>query len=152
MRLDNGSADPKSHSGAVWFGGKERIEDLVCLLRGQPHASIADRDQELFVFRSLRFDDEFARSIDILHGIDTVHDQIHYDLLQLHPISHDVRKILRQFGPEKYSVSRCLAMQEDDYCLNNSVYIHRLALRSAPLEEQANPADDVGRTRPIFHN
>ena len=34
MRLHNGSADPKSHPSAVWFGGKERIEDLVRLLRG----------------------------------------------------------------------------------------------------------------------
>src|ERR1700758_1061849 len=70
MRFHNGSADPKSHSRAVWFGGKERIEDLVCLLRWQSHASIADGDQELLIFRSLRFDGEFARSTDILHGID----------------------------------------------------------------------------------
>jgi hypothetical protein len=35
--------------------------------------------------------------------------------LQLHPISDDLGKILRQFGPEKYAVSRCLAAQEDNH-------------------------------------
>ena len=31
MRFNDGAADPKSYAGAVMFGGKERIEDLVRL-------------------------------------------------------------------------------------------------------------------------
>jgi len=45
MRFDDGAADGRSHAGAVGFGSKEGIEDLVRLLRGQSHAGIADGDQ-----------------------------------------------------------------------------------------------------------
>src|SRR6267378_2552557 len=57
MRFNDGAADPKPHAGPVRFGGKKRIEDLVRLLRGQPYSGIADRDQQLFIFPALRFDD-----------------------------------------------------------------------------------------------
>ena len=40
MRFHDGAADAKSHAGAVNFGGKEGIKDLVHLLRRQPHAGI----------------------------------------------------------------------------------------------------------------
>ena len=33
VRLDDGAADGQSHAGAVRLGRKERIEDLLCLLR-----------------------------------------------------------------------------------------------------------------------
>jgi len=45
MRLHDGAADSQSHPGTVSFGGEERIEDLVHLLGGQPHAGIADGNQ-----------------------------------------------------------------------------------------------------------
>ena len=57
MRFNDGSADPKPHAGAVLFGRKEGLKDLIRLLRGQPRAGIADRHQDLPVFGSLRLDD-----------------------------------------------------------------------------------------------
>ena len=45
MRLDNGTGDRQSQPGAVWLGGKERVEDLVSLVVGQPHAGIGDGNQ-----------------------------------------------------------------------------------------------------------
>ena len=93
MGLNDGTADSKSHAGALKFGGKERIKDLVRLLSGQPDTGIADRDQQLTVFRSLRLDREFARPIYIFHRIDAVGHEVHQHLLQLHAISHDLRKI-----------------------------------------------------------
>ena len=35
VRFNNGAADPQSHARAVSLGGKERIKDLVRLLRWQ---------------------------------------------------------------------------------------------------------------------
>jgi hypothetical protein len=35
------------------LGGKERIEDLICLLRGQSDAGITDRQHKLLVLRPL---------------------------------------------------------------------------------------------------
>jgi hypothetical protein len=44
MRFNNGPADAKSHARAMRLGGKERIKDLIRLLRGKSPAGIADRD------------------------------------------------------------------------------------------------------------
>src|SRR5258708_471703 len=74
MRVNDGAADAESHAGAVRFGGKKCIEDLVRLARGQPYARIADGQENFLVFSSLRLDDEFPSSIHILHRIDAVHD------------------------------------------------------------------------------
>src|SRR6266849_3223497 len=47
VRFHDGSANAKSHAGPVSLRGKERIKDLVRLLRRKPGASIADGQQEL---------------------------------------------------------------------------------------------------------
>src|SRR5438309_9008096 len=70
MRCNDGTADRQSHTSAVNLRGKKRIEDLVRLLRRQPHPGIADRHHKLLVFRSLRLDGEFARPLYIIHRID----------------------------------------------------------------------------------
>jgi len=41
--------DPQPHACAFSVGGKERIKNLVRLLRWQPHSCIADRDQHLTI-------------------------------------------------------------------------------------------------------
>src|SRR5712692_5772843 len=46
MRFNDGAADGQSHAGPLDLGCKEGIEDLV-LLRGQPHASIADGHKKM---------------------------------------------------------------------------------------------------------
>ena len=99
VRFHNGAADAQSHASAVSLGGKERIKDLVCLLRWKPHAGIADRDQHLTILTALRLDDELARPIYILHRVDAVHHEVHQHLLQLHAISHDLREVYCEFRP-----------------------------------------------------
>src|SRR6266481_8042325 len=81
VRFNDGAADPKSHTGAVSLSGKEGVEDLLRLLRGQPHAGIADRHHYLFALRTPRIDGQRARPIHIFHRIDAVHDEVHHDLL-----------------------------------------------------------------------
>jgi hypothetical protein len=99
VRLNDGAADPKSHSRAVSLGGKERIKDLVRLLWREPHAGIAHRNHHLTIFTALRLDSERARPIHILHCIDTVHHQVHQHLLEFHAISHDRRQLCCEFRP-----------------------------------------------------
>src|SRR5260370_20357891 len=76
--------------------------------------------------------------------------KVHENLLQLHRVSHHPGRICRQFGPDRYGVSRCLAAQEDDYLSTDFVHINQLVLRSILVEEQANPADDFSRTGCVF--
>ena len=42
VRLDDGTADRQTHAGALRFGRKEGIEDLVGLFGRQSHASVTD--------------------------------------------------------------------------------------------------------------
>src|SRR5438445_4882929 len=150
MRLNDRAADGESHTRAVRLGGKERLEDLAPLLRGQPHAGIADGHHNLLVFRLLRFDGELARPIHVLHRIHAIEHEVHQHLLQLHAIPQDRGKLCRQLRPDGYVVSRYLAAQEDDHLSNDFVYVYELPLRSTLLEEQPNPADDLRRTHSVF--
>src|SRR5271154_4566239 len=77
MRFDDVPADAQSHAGAMKLGGKERIENLIRLLRGQPHAGIADGHENFLVIQQARNDEESPRPIYTLHRIDAVHDQVH---------------------------------------------------------------------------
>jgi hypothetical protein len=96
--------------GPVGLGGEERIENLVCLLRRQPHAGVAHADSQLIVFVA-PLDGELAGTISLLHGIDTVGDEVHHDLLQLHAVSDDVGKIPSELHADGYGESRDLAVQ-----------------------------------------
>jgi hypothetical protein len=60
MRFKDRTADPQSHAGAVRFGGKKRVEDLVRVLRAQTQAGIADRDQHVTILTALRLKRELA--------------------------------------------------------------------------------------------
>src|SRR5882724_119083 len=150
MRFNYGAADGQSHADPMRLRGKKGVEDLVRLLRGQPHAGIADTHHKLLVSRSVRLDGEVARPIHILHRIDAVHDEVHHDLLQLHAIAHDLRKTWRQLHPDRDGVPRRLAAQEDDHLLDDLVYIDLLTFRNTLLEEQTDPADDSSRTLSVF--
>jgi len=100
MRFDYGAANRQSHAGPIKLCGEERIENLIRLLRRQPHAGISDAHHEFFIFRSLRLDGELALPIHILHRGDAVHYEVHHDLLQLNAIAHDLRNIYRQLSPD----------------------------------------------------
>src|SRR3979411_412313 len=102
MRCNDRAADGQSHTSPVNLRGKKRIEDLLPLLRGQPYTGIADGDHKLLVFRSPRLDGKLARPIHIVHRINAVTDEVHYDLLQLHAISHDPGKIRRKLRENYY--------------------------------------------------
>ena len=125
--------------------GHERLEDLVRLMCRQPDAGVADRHQHSLVVRSPRCDRELARPVHFLHGLDAVHDEVHHDLLQLHPIAHRLGQIGGQVRPDRYAVSHGFAAQQDDHLPDQVVHIHRRPFRCALLEEQENPADDFGR-------
>src|ERR1700757_2638513 len=82
MRFGDGAADAKSHAGSMNLGSKERVEDLVRLLQGQPQAGVTDRHRQLVILSSFRYDVEPARAVNILHRIDPIDHQIHEHLLQ----------------------------------------------------------------------
>src|SRR5271156_5408198 len=93
VRLDDRPADRESHAGALWFRGKEWVEDLLRLFWLESRAGIANRDQELTLLILLRLDGKFTSSAHVLHGIDAIEHEIHKNLLQLNPVRRDLGKI-----------------------------------------------------------
>src|SRR5882724_9682331 len=110
MRFKDGTTDAKPHAGPVELGGKEGIKDLVRLLWGKSHAGIAERHQNLLVFR-LRLDHEFPATFYIFHRLNAIDHEVHQHLLQLHTISHNPGKIFYQVCVDGDVISRCLAPQ-----------------------------------------
>ena len=55
-------------------------------------------------------------------------------LLQLHAISHDLRKISRQLRSHGYGVPRCLTVQKDNHLANQFVHIDQFPFQAALLE------------------
>src|SRR6202171_2893734 len=98
MRFHDRTADAKSHTRAMTLGGKEGVEDLICLLRGQSHAGVADGYHKFLILDSLRSNSELALCIQAFHRIDAVDHEVHEHLLQLHTVSHDLGKICGQIG------------------------------------------------------
>src|SRR5208282_5522544 len=137
------------HAGAMKLGGKERIENLIGLLRGQAHAGIADGYEDFLVFQQPRINGELPCSIHALHRINAVHDQVHHHLLQLHAISHDLRQVSSQIHRDKDVLPIGLALQDYDHLSHDFVYFHQLTVRAALLEELAYAADNFRRTSSI---
>src|SRR5208337_5196281 len=70
MRLHNGTADCQPHAGALRFGRKERIENLVGLFGRQSHTGVADREQRVTSLAQFRLNRKFTACF--LHRLDAV--------------------------------------------------------------------------------
>src|SRR5882724_5146768 len=135
MRLDNRTADWKSHTGTVNLGGEERTEDLFVLLQRQSDASIADRDHQLAILDSLRPYRKFTCGTYVLHGVDTIEHQVHEYLLQLDTVCHNLGKIPGEVGADRDRVPGGLVAEQDNHFSNEVIYIDQLVLRSALFEQ-----------------
>src|ERR1700739_4620911 len=118
MRLNDRPADAKPHTGAVCFSRKERIEDILRHLRGEPYARITQRNKNLLALISLRLDGELSCSIDFLHRFDAIDEQIHHNLLQLQTISNDLRQIGCQLRSYRDVGSHWFCAQQGNRFLN----------------------------------
>src|SRR5260370_19852394 len=146
MRLNDRPTDGQPHTSPLIFGRKECLEDLFCLLRGQSHTGIADRDQQLTI-AGFQLDGKLTSACRFLHGIDAVEHEVHENLLQLHAVCHDLGKILGKLGADGHRVAVRLAAQQDNHFSNDFIYINQLPLQSALLEHRADSANDVSRSR-----
>src|SRR5580700_1359317 len=151
VRFQDGTADPESHAGPLRLGSKKRIKDLIRVLWREAHAGIGHRDQHLIILAPLRLDSELARAIRVFHRVDAVDHEVHEHLLQLHMISHDLRKECSEIRPDQYAVLICLAVQKKSRLSNSFVYIDQLLLQSVLLEELADTTDDLCCTSDVLN-
>jgi hypothetical protein len=90
MRLDNRSADRKSHAYAVGFRREEGLEDAISGRQIDTQTSVLNcHKHAVRVDRLRRYRQHFRTIHDHAHGFNAIQDQIEHDLLQLNPVSED---------------------------------------------------------------
>src|SRR5258707_1060486 len=145
MSLHDRAGNGQTHARALWVRGMECIENPFSTIRWQSHAGIADRNDELTFRIQSRRNRQFASAV--FHGLDRVQHQVHEYLLQLHPVSEDVRPLFMQFGMDSYGVPKSFGPEQSGHLLNNLSYVDHLALRRRALfVEGPQAVDNVRRT------
>src|SRR3974377_231557 len=77
-------ADRQAHTHPARLGREERVKNALRNSRVDPGAGVLHNDSHLAILGALRFDRQDASAVrHRRHGIDRVHNEIEYDLLQL---------------------------------------------------------------------
>src|SRR5579863_7413093 len=139
--LNNGSADTKPHTGAVFLGGEESIEYLAGLVRRKSDTSVFDRYQKVFIAMILGAERELTRAIDGLHCVDDVDHQVQY-LLQLDAVCHNERLVSCKPCLYRNRVLDRLVVQKNLHLSNHLVNIDALLGHDAFSEKQPDPVND----------
>ena len=138
------AGDGQPHTRPLWFRRMKGIKNQIRTLRRQPYAGIADGDAEVTLDVHAGSDRQLSSGV--LHGLDRIQHQVHEDLLQLHPVCHDVRHVCLNLGANRYGVTGRFGSKQSSYFLNGAFDVNRLAFsRCARFVEGAQTVDDVGR-------
>src|SRR5882724_6828584 len=104
MRLDDRARDGQSHAHAVGFCGVKRLEQPLHLARFETSAHILHAEAGLrysITYLAAPADYENPlRFLDGLHRIQSIDDEVKENLLQLHSVSENERKVLGQIGTD----------------------------------------------------
>src|SRR5262249_11314260 len=100
--LYNGPADRQTDPHSARLGREERGEQLVHFVRLDSDAGVLDRDEYLTGPILTRPYAQLMRTVrHRTRGLDAVHQEIHDDLLQLDPITKDLRQCGCKFSPNR---------------------------------------------------
>src|SRR5215510_4235348 len=104
VRLDDRTADRQAHPHAVGFGSEQRVEDAIGVLRADSCPGVGYRHDYAVGFADLGFDGQDPRLIFRRHRVNGVHDQVEKHLLELDPVSPDLRQLTVRLGLHEYPV------------------------------------------------
>src|ERR1700722_5553592 len=90
VSFNDGTADGQSHTHALRLGSEEGVENMFHAFGVESRSGILHHDLYAPGFVGLRTDQQDTRPVCYRsHGLDTVHDQVQDDLLQLDPITQN---------------------------------------------------------------
>ena len=98
MRFDYAPTDRQSHTGALWLGREECLENAFGFVGGKPDAGIAHQNPYLTILAFLRCNGQLTTGV--LHRLDGVEHEVHQNLLQLHAIGCGRRQAEVEPGPD----------------------------------------------------
>ena len=149
--FDDASTDRQPHAHAGRLGGEERIKDAMTDRFLDSNSRVPDRDLNAAFAVDLRFNPQDARSLGhAAHGIRSVHDQVHDDLLQLDAISQCKRKVRgqRRLNGHRTAPQRGPRQRQD--LPDRVIRVERNVVRLAMFEQLANARDHLACTRALL--
>src|SRR5882757_2296298 len=105
MRLDDRARDGQSHTHAVRLGGVERLEQPLHLSRFESgarilHAQAGLRHSIAYLATPVDYQDTL-RFLDWVHCIHSIDNEVEQNLLELHTVAKNERKVLRQLSADR---------------------------------------------------
>src|SRR5260370_16592688 len=98
MSFDDRTADRQPHAQTAGLCRVERVEEAFETFRVQSRSRILHHDQRALRFGWSGGDEQISRPFrDLAHCLDSVDDEIEYNLLQLYTISFDERQTLPEY-------------------------------------------------------
>src|SRR5215470_9000430 len=149
--LDDRTADDKAHPHPIRFGRKKRLENPIDVGWINPRARIFNRDTHHTRVGLISLDFQHA-SLNRLHSLDGIHDEVQDDLLQLHLVAFHDRNVLVELRLKLHAVLLQIDPYKSQDCQNDPVDVDRNYLVCAFPEHRANARDDVACTMAGSHN
>src|ERR1700704_5055712 len=116
------------------------------MFRFDSDAGILHRDEYLVGPVLARSDAKFAMAVcHRTHGLDAVHQKIHYNLLQLDAVAIDRWKRRPEVEPQRYSMNVDLPADQLDDVVDGLIYVEPHAFESALLGQRADARNHVAR-------
>jgi hypothetical protein len=148
--LHDRATDRQSHPQPLRLGGVKRREDLVELLRGQPHPTVLDRHEH----RARRLltcpDPHLARALG--HGgqrLQHVQHEVEQDLLELHPITHHRGEVGGDLHVQGYPLVDEFMLEQADDLVHERRQRQPRRRGSGFAQERAQPGNDLAGPLPV---
>ncbi|EEF27629.1 conserved hypothetical protein [Ricinus communis] len=151
MRLGDGPADCQPHTHAVRLGRMECLEDPLARRSGNPRPRIRYRQHDFIVLAQLRRDPHRPFiGLHLRQRFDRVHQQVQHQLLQLHPVTLDLRQIPLKLRRQLHLVAAHLAVHQHEHFRDRRVEINPLPARRLLLEERPQTVDHFCRALTVL--
>src|SRR5271170_3118954 len=144
MSFNDGPAERQSHPHSIGLRSVERLEDALQIFRINARPGIAHYHENLFRPDLLGADRQLScLSLNSVHCLDRVQDQVQKDLLQLNTIPLNGGQLLRKMGMERDCMLGHCASRQSNRLVDHFVKIKAMLLRRRFLDVITDPFDDV---------
>jgi len=141
--FDDRATDRQPHPHAVGFGGEERLENALGVLRIDAVAGVLDRDQEAGWLRGLSLQPQEPLTIrHRAHGVSRIGDQIHHHLAQLNRVGVNGHQALGQRCVDRDMVIFQIAAHEREHLADQRIDVKGGERRAAMPENQVDFLDN----------
>src|SRR5882672_3906715 len=152
VRFDDRPADRQTKPQAAWLCGVERLEHPLESRRREAWTRIPYLDRHAIRFVTTANEQFPLLFADVAHRFDAIDDQVKQYLLQLDPISPDMRQALRQLRQHRDVIVCGLGTGESNNFENGIVDRYGVFSWGRLLDERTDSRDDLACAIPLLDN